>query len=393
MMTVPAGFSAHQIRSAQELEALWAESSVPPDYLYQRIQETCSAVHLAGLVAQKTVLQNYNPAIADSRQQGAIAAVYQLQNLLSDLTGYPDVSLPCTNSRMAIFACLSMIGKRHQMNKQQRSYIVLTKGMSQVAAVATQMGLQIVYSAPDDFLNVINEDCFAVVMPLPGLSNKMDFAQTLKPGLEQLQIPLCVDGSDQYLLTDKKSVEWLQADILHLDVAALCGLDKGVNALLANQDFADLLPVPVAGYADGAYQWCKLQQRPLSIGMLSDVTIDLYAVIHCLAYIRMQGFAEMGRQATQSMVIARYLKQQISGRGVQCQDIPESCACCIITLESNPEQSKSINLLKWKLNELPISLQWYSSENRVEIKLGNLHVLSFDQLQQLAEMFILRQND
>lgn len=392
-MAVLPDINAHLIRPLQDIEPLSDDSGIQPQVLYQRVPGASNAVLSAALAANKTVLQNYNPAIPENRQQGVISAVYQLQSLLADFTGYASISLSSFNARMAIIACLSMVLKRHQKNKQQRKHIVLLKRLTEVAAVAEQMGLQVKFSDLENVTDYVNDECFAVVTSLPGLSDKQDVLQRLRSELEQLEIPLCIDGSGQYLLTEQKTIEWLQADILLLDVAAICGLNKGVNAVLANQLYAELLPLPIAACSEGVYRWSKLEDKPFSIGMLSTTPVNLHAIMHCLAYFRMQGFTAIGQQAVQSMVMARYLQQQLSQHGIQCEDVFESCGRCVLTLERLAVQTRMIELLMRTLNDFPISLQTLTFDNTLKLTLGNLHVLSFDQLQQLVEMFILRQDN
>jgi glycine cleavage system protein P-like pyridoxal-binding family len=389
-MTLLPEISADQLRCVQDMETLCSNSGEQAKQLYQSLPVLSDAISTTLRIANKICPENYNSNIPDSRQQAALSTIFDLQQCLMVFTGYPSVSLAALNCRMAIFSSLSMTINYHLKKRQQRNYIVLIKGLDDVAHVANELNLRVIFSDLENISDLLNEECVAVVISLPGIDANIECLESLRGKLEQLDIPLYIDGSRQYLLAQNIPYEWLKADILHLDVGYICGLGKGGNAVLSNSKYADYLPLPMVGNNDEAYQWKTLSDSPLSIGMLSDTPVDLQVVLHCLIYFRMQGFAAIQQQAIQSMLMASYIAQQINQAGIKTEGVSGAGGCCVVVIRNEMASSESIDQLLDSLSELPIRLQIQCQNNYLKITLANLHQLNFDQLHLLIEMFILQ---
>lgn len=382
--------SVDQLRSVKDIETLCSNSGEQSNVLYMSVPIVSNPVLIASRIANKICPENYISKFPDSRQQGALSSIFDLQQYIAAYTGYPSVSLAGLNSRMAIFSSLSMIIKYHQKNKSQRNKIVMINGLGDVSDIAKELNLTVRFSDLENIANYLDNQCVALVVSLPGIGGNMDYIESLRKKLTQLDIPLLIDGSRQYLLAENMANESLQGDILHLDIGYICGLDKGGSAVLSNSKFSDYLPVPMVGNSDGTYQWETLSEHPLSIGMLSSSPVDLQAVLHCLIYLRMQGFASIQQQAIQSMVMACYIAQQLNQSGIETKDVPLASGCCVIAIDREVTDSDSIDQIIIGLSELPIRLQIELQNTQLLITLTNLHQLSQVQLQRLIEMFILQ---
>jgi glycine cleavage system protein P-like pyridoxal-binding family len=382
--------SVDQLRSVKDIETLCSNSGEQSNVLYMSVPIVSNPVLTASRIANKICPENYISKFPDSRQQGALSSIFDLQQYIAAYTGYPSVSLAGLNSRMAIFSSLSMVIKYHQKNKSQRNQIVMINGLGDVSNIAKELDLTVRFSDLENIANYLDNQCVALVVSLPGIDGNMDYIESLRKKLTQLDIPLLIDGSRQYLLAENMANESLQGDILHLDIGYICGLDKGGSAVLSNSKFSDYLPVPMVGNSDGTYQWETLSEHPLSIGMLSSSPVDLQAVLHCLIYLRMQGFASIQQQAIQSMVMACYIAQQLNQSGIETKDVPLASGCCVIAIDREVTDSDSIDQIIIGLSELPIRLQIELQNTQLLITLTNLHQLSQVQLQRLIEMFILQ---
>ncbi len=382
--------SADQLRGIKDIESLCSNSGEQMNALYQSIALESNAILTASRIANKICPEGYNSKIPDSRQQGVLSTIFDLQQRIAVFTGYPSVSLAAFNRRMAIFACLSMVIKHQQKNRQQRNQIVLMKGLDEVADVAKELNLRVRFLDPQNISDFLNDDCAALVLSLPGIDANVNYLESIRGKLDQLDIPLYIDGSGQYLMALSEASEWLRADILHLDVAYICGLDKGCNAVISNAKFSGYLPVPMASKNDEACQWITLAENPLSVGILSDVPLDLQAALHCLIYFRMQGFAALQQQAVQSMVMAGYIEQQINQAGMKTEEVLMAAGRCVILIENEMADSKFIDRLLVSLGELPLRLGIQLQDQYLRITLANLHRLNFEQLHRLIDMFILQ---
>jgi glycine cleavage system protein P-like pyridoxal-binding family len=390
MVSLPPEIDQHYLRPAEDLEHLCDDSVIKSLRFQQQLPVKGNAVLTASMVSKKTVLESYNPVVPEPKQQGVIAITHELQQKVSEFTGYASVSLSSLNHRMAIFACLSMIIKHHQRNRRRAEYIVLLNPGDEIAEVAEQLGLRVTYSDSESIQEHLNEQCAALVMPLPGLNERKDRLSSVREDMDRLGIPLYVDGSRQYLLPAHKDFEWLKADILHLDLAYICGLTKGVNAILTNTNLSDYLPVPMAAFSGASYHWNTLENYPLSVGMLSTTPVDLQAALHCLVYFRMQGYATITEQAKQSLLIAGYLQQQLTEHKLCVVRGHDATGSCSVSLDGVDVDHSSLSSLLPDLTALPISVHVDASERGITITLGNLHLLDQERLQQLLEMFILQ---
>lgn len=382
--------SSDHLRSLKGIESLCGHSNELSIRLNHDLSATTSnGVLAASRIAQKMTLQGYNWLVPESRQQGVLASIYDLQQRVQKLGAYSSVSLAASNRQMGVFSCLSMMMKYHQKKKQLRNRLLLINRLDDVALVAGQLNLTLQFTDPLHITDYLDEQCAALVVSLPAINDKLDFIESIRSKLQQMDIPLYVDGSGQYLLTHNTAYDGLKADILHLDLGYICGLDKGANAVLANEKFADYLPLPIAGFNGEAYQWKTLQQNPLSIGMLNDSPLDLQQAMHCLIYLRMQGEAAMQQQALQSIVMARYIKQKLVQSGLILKNLPETAGACVIDMNNRQTDAESLEQLLTELTRLPIRLQLNPQQGNLNISLTNLHQLNFDQMQRMLEMFIL----
>jgi glycine cleavage system protein P-like pyridoxal-binding family len=348
-----------------------------------------NTIQSAKQLATQVDLTGYHRSLPDIRQQPVLALVGDLQQRVGHLTGYAEVSLSACSAEQAIFACLSMISKHWLQAKVVRKRLVLCDVVDEVRELAQQLGFQVSDVTAENLLQELDDDCAAVVTSLPGIPDQQIFSTQLAQKLEQHAIPLYVDGTRQFYLSERIQQLCCAADVLHLDLAYICGIDKGINAIAADKLLDRYLPAPLAEPIDTGYQWKGLKQNPWSIGLLNIEPINLSAALYCIVDMRLQGLSGMRQRAVQSMLMARYLYQQITGSGLQCNEVQAASGDCVIRLPSDYQQAGLEQLLS-ELNRLPVGVQIQPLDNEIAISIKRLHQLDQVQLQQLVKVFILR---
>jgi len=177
-------------------------------------------------------------------------------------------------------------------------------------------------------------------------------------------------------------------DLLSLDLAQLCEVDTPCLALLASESLQDYLPLPYVSREDDVFNWQGVQQKPLSIGTLSQSAGPVSALLQCLVHVRLQGTQALLQQARQAIDHAKKFNEMMIREGfgeTPASDI--AAGGYRFRLENS---SSAITQLKKLLDDVRkrgvmIDCAKTGSGDQIELRLSRLHYLSALQLNQLAQ--------
>jgi glycine cleavage system protein P-like pyridoxal-binding family len=382
--------AAEYLRDLSELASLTQSSAIGSLNLsIPLIQSEGNTVQTAAQIAQVATLPEFNTNLSDAQQQAALSVVYDLQQRVCALTGFSEVSLTASNAQQAIFACLSMI-KKYQQKNNLRNKLLLCNVVPDVEAIAQKLQFQVVGVVAKDLIDSIDDECAAVVISFPEQREGVGFAQLLRAKLNEYDVQLYLDGSHQFFFPFESSLQAFQADVLHLDLAYICGITKGANAVCAGNTMQNYLPIPIAHLIDGGYVWKKINEKPLSIGTVNSTLINLQSILHCLVYLRLQGNKGISQQAVVSIVIAQYLQKKLRAAGIEVKQLPPASGHCEVLVTNIHPDATALQSVLNHLNTLPIGVEVNFMSQGLHITLSLLDQLNAEQLQSLIEMFILR---
>jgi glycine cleavage system protein P-like pyridoxal-binding family len=378
-------------RSVSDLDQLCTSNADLQPLITQPVFSGSNEVLKAFRIASRLLPRSYNPAIPESKQQGVLSILHDLYSWVTEYTGYSEVSLAVLDSRKAIFSSLAMVQKYHRHKQLKRSYVLLCNVEPAVAEILSEFEYEIRWIEPELIEQHLDDQCAAVVVSLPGLKSNWSYLNAVRASLDDWDIPLIADGAGQYLLPANHKQDVLKADILHMDLAYICGLDNGVNAVLSNSRFARYLPVPVIAKDDQRFRWLTVAEHPYSIGPLYSCPVNLQAAMHCLVYLRLQGSEAIQQQAIQSMVIACYLQMELSIAGLEVVVKAEASGDLTVMLEDSLENTRRLQSLVADLAMLPLKqrLVLDTKHHALQFSVTWLHQLNLKQVDQLLEMFIL----
>jgi hypothetical protein len=263
--------------------------------------------------------------------------------------------------------------------------------MPVVAETLKEFKYETRWTEPELIEQHLDDQCAAVVVSLTGLQDDWSYLDAVRDNLDGWDIPLIADGAGQYLLPDHQEQDQLKADILNLDLAYICGLSNGVNAVLSNSRFARYLPLPVTAQDDKRFLWETVADRPYSIGPLNGCPVNLQAAMHCLVYLRLQGSETIQQQAIQSVVIASYLRMKLSAAGMVVIVKTKASGDLTVSLADTAENSCALQSLVTDLAVLPLrqGLIRDKKHHTLQFSLRGLHQLNLKQVDQLLEKYIL----
>lgn len=390
-MTELTAIPSAMLRSVSELELVCENIADQSVLISQPILNAQNEILKASQISSRLLPRNYIAGLPESRQQGLLSALYDLQIRVADFTAYASVSLAAFESGLAVFSCLAMISKYHQDKRQTRDYILCCDGVPEVADIAAGFEYAARLVKPGLIENQLDQHCAAIVIPFGTLQSDNCCLDSIREKLADWDVPLFVDGSGQYLPVKDPQLDSVKADILHLDLAHICGLDNGANAILCNTKFDQYLPLPIVQQDDKQLRWATASDRPFSIGPPGCSPMNFQAALHCLVYFRSQGVETIRRQAQQSMLIAGFVEMRLADAGLEIATQSGASGRVSVLLADNAQNRGVLQRLIVDLVALPLrqGAVLDIKHQKIHFSVMDLHQLNLVQLDQLIELFIL----
>gem|GEM_PF-1435542 len=244
---------------------------------------------------------------SDSRRQGMLKSLYELQQGLVQISGLHQAALSLGSLRHAVHAGMAMLSRYgRQRDGKLRTLLVVGAVSNGFTEAAREIAIDWASAAvlPSQPLDV--ESIGAIVLPLSMLyAAEVNLAAVdtyrKKGGV------VIVDGINQYLLPWVGDENPFPADILLLDQALLFGVEGAPPALVVSERFDAFLPLPVITENDGQFIQPGEDLRPSSIGALHQGIADLPLLFHCFISLRARGVRGVQEQMLGALVATRYL--------------------------------------------------------------------------------------
>jgi glycine cleavage system protein P-like pyridoxal-binding family len=325
---------------------------------------------------------------ASKMAQGTLKTLHELGQIACELSGLESVSLAALSAEQAEFACLSMILKHHQRQRQARQRLLVCGESPLLEKQAQEMGLEIFSVALADLPNALNDQVAAVVFTastmMPDALPSIELIRVIK----EQGILLHLSAAQRYLVAHETLREF---DSLTLDLSLLCEVDAPCLAVLAGATLSSTLPVPRVVQQDGAFEWQGLQQHPLSIGHLNNSAGNVSALLQCWVKIHLLGLDNLQQQAQKSVAAGCYLSARLAeagfGSAASQLDSDRAAGCYRMMLK---DDAAAIDIVKQCMSQaltqgVRIDSHPCASAGFFEISIGRLHYLSRSQLDELVQ--------
>ena len=288
------------------------------------------ACNAAALLPQ--FLARHPQALAETAQ-GYLACLFELQEMLKDLTGMAAVSLTPMAGAQGEFAGVAMIRAYHRSRADlARSEIIVPDAAHGTnPATATMCGFTVreIATGPDG--NVDLQALRAAVGPQTAglmLTNPSTLGVFEEKILEIRDVVhaagglLYYDGANLNAILGRVKPGAMGFDVVHLNLHKTFstphgGGGPGAGPVGVAPRLEPFLPGPTVAFEQGRYRWLTEQDRPASIGRLSAHMGNAGVLLRAYVYARLLGREGMRRVAEYSTLNANYLMAQLRRAGFE----------------------------------------------------------------------------
>ena len=268
-----------------------------------------------------------HPLAPESTGQGFMACLFELQEMLKDITGMSAVSLTPMAGAQGEFAGVAMIRAYHQQRGDDRrtEIIVPDAAHGTNPATATMCGYTVREIPTDPNGDVDLGQLQAAVGPHTAglmLTNPSTLGVFEAKILDIRDIVhaagglLYYDGANLNAILGKVKPGGMGFDVIHMNLHKTFstphgGGGPGAGPVGVAPHLEAYLPLPIVVHEAGRYRWLSKAERPHSIGRLSAHMGNAGVLLRAYVYARMLGRLGMTRVAEFSTLNANYLMAEL----------------------------------------------------------------------------------
>ncbi len=302
---------------------------------------------------------NRHPAGGAQMGQGVLASLYDLQEILREVTGMEATSLTPAAGAQGEFAGVAMIRAYHDARGDTgRSEILVpdaAHGTNPASAVMCGYKVKEIPTNSDGDVDlealrgVVGPQTAGIMLTNPSTLGVFERKiEEIAAMLHEAGGLLYYDGANLNAILGKTRPGDMGFDVIHINVHKTFstphgGGGPGAGPVVANKRLAPYLPIPMVGKeeinGEPRYRWLEEDDRPDSIGRLSAWSGNIGVLLRAYIYARMLGTEGMERVADYSVLNANYLMKQLEVAGFTLA-IPERRATheFIVTLKKEAKE-------------------------------------------------------
>ncbi|WP_303904806.1 aminomethyl-transferring glycine dehydrogenase subunit GcvPB [Thiohalomonas denitrificans] len=272
-------------------------------------------------------------APASSHGQGVMACLFELQEMLKQVTGMAACSLTPMAGAQGEFAGVAMIRAWHDARGDEARSEILVPDAAHGTnpATAVMCGYKVREIPTDVSGDVDVEALREVVGPQTAgimLTNPSTLGVFDRRILEIAKIVheagglLYYDGANLNAILGKVKPGDMGFDVVHLNVHKTFstphgGGGPGAGPVVVSERLEPFLPVPMVDHDGREYRWVTESERPQSIGRLSAFMGNIGVLLRAYVYARMLGREGMERVAGFATLNANYLMARLQAEGFE----------------------------------------------------------------------------
>lgn len=272
-----------------------------------------------------------HPLAPEAHGQGFLACMFELQEMLKDVTGMQGVSLTPMAGAQGELAGVAMIMAYHRArgNLERKEIIVPQAAHGTNPATATMCGcdLREIPCGPDGDVDL--EALRAAVGPKTAgimLTNPSTLGVFERRITEVAKVVhdagglLYYDGANLNAILGKVRPGDMGFDVIHMNLHKTFstphgGGGPGSGAVGVGKRLLPFMPVPVVARDGERYRWVDEQDLPQSIGRLSGFMGNAGVLLRAYVYMRMLGREGMTRVAEYATLNANYMLARLMAAG------------------------------------------------------------------------------
>jgi glycine dehydrogenase subunit 2 len=299
-----------------------------------------------------------HPFAPASASQGFLSCMYELQEMLKEVTGMKGVSLTPMAGAQGEFAGVAMIRAYHKSrgDLERNEIIVPDAAHGTNPATATMCGC-VVVEVPslgngdmdlEALKKAVGPKTAGIMLTNPSTLGVFERRiQEVARIVHEAGGLLYYDGANLNAILGKVRPGDMGFDVIHMNLHKTFstphgGGGPGSGAVGVGQRLLPFMPVPLVGKQGDQYRWLDERDLPQTIGRLSGFMGNAGVLLRAYIYMRMLGRDGMARVAEFSTLNANYLLARLKQAGFDAA-YPERRASheFIITLK---RQARELNV-------------------------------------------------
>jgi len=274
-----------------------------------------------------------HPLAPASQGQGFLTCLFELQEMLKDVTGMQGVSLTPMAGAQGEFAGVAMIRAYHlARGDTARDEIVVPQAAHGTnPATATMCGMKVIEipcNAEGDcdlerLRQVVGPRTAGIMLTNP--STLGVFERTIadiEAAVHGAGGLLYYDGANLNAILGKVRPGDMGFDVIHMNLHKTFstphgGGGPGAGAVGVGSRLLPFLPIPMVGRDGETYRWLVEADRPQSIGRLSGFMGNAGVLLRAYIYMRMVGREGMGRIGEYATLAANYMLARLRQAGFE----------------------------------------------------------------------------
>ena len=273
-----------------------------------------------------------HPLAPENCSQGFMACMFELQEMLKDVTGMQGVSLTPMAGAQGEFAGVAMIRAYHDArgDTERREILVPDAAHGTNPATAVMCGC-VAREIPTDENGDVDVDALKAALGPQTAGIMLTNPSTL--GVFERKIGeisklvhdagglLYYDGANLNAILGKVRPGDMGFDVIHMNLHKTFstphgGGGPGSGAVGVSKRLLPFMPIPVVGKTEqGSYRWLREDDLPQTIGRLSTFMGNAGVLLRAYVYARMLGRDGMRRVAEFATLNANYLMKRLQDAG------------------------------------------------------------------------------
>jgi glycine dehydrogenase subunit 2 len=272
-----------------------------------------------------------HPLAPEAHGQGFLACMFELQEMLKEVTGMQGVALSPMAGAHGEFAGVAMIRAYHRArgDLERNEIIVPEAAHGTNPATATMCGC-VVREVPVNAQGDVDLEALAAAVGPRTAGIMLTNPSTLgvfERGIREVARLvhdcgglLYYDGANLNAILGKVRPGDMGFDCLHMNLHKTFstphgGGGPGAGAVGVGERLLPFLPIPIVGREGERYRWLAEAERPQSIGRLSAFMGNAGVLLRAYIYMRMLGRDGMRRVGEYATLNANYLMQRLRDAG------------------------------------------------------------------------------
>jgi glycine dehydrogenase subunit 2 len=274
-----------------------------------------------------------HPLAPESHGQGVLACLYELQEMLKELTGMRGVSLSPMAGAHGEFAGVAMIRAYHRARADlARTEIIVPEAAHGTnPATATMCGASVreIAVAADGDIDIaalaaaVGPNTAGIMLTNPStlgiFERRIEEVARIVHAAGGL---LYYDGANLNAILGKVRPGDMGFDVIHMNLHKTFstphgGGGPGAGAVGVSTRLAPFLPIPIVGLEAERYRWLAEVDLPQSIGRLSAFMGNIGVLLRAYIYMRMLGRSGMSEVADYATLNANYLLARLQQAGFE----------------------------------------------------------------------------